>query len=627
MMNRLLAFQFFFFTILSFGLSQQTQVPKNKQYISPVPPAVHPASNLQAPPVGHPIHNDIPAGNRNEEEVIIGTTFFDLQTVGSLGGRLHSNGDEVSATWHFGMNTDAFPDRGTGFNHSDGSSWGPIPTARLEADIRGGYPSFTQLGDGTEAVISHTLDNGVWHLGLYRKAPGSFMWDQSTIPSVVSFGGMVWAKVATGGADGNSLHVIAITLHQDFGGMPYDGLAQHLLYFRSQDGGDSWDITDMKIPGCDSTLYNTIDSECYTIAANGETVAIGVFPSWGDATLYKSSDNGDSWSTTTMLDFPIDKYDGNGYTVDDIPMDPNAPDSLAIFSTDGYASMVIDDNDMAHVVFGNMYYSGINGFFYFPGTDGLSYWNETMGANGAQAVAFTEDFDGSGMIEVQGIAGYFLSLTSMPSIGVHSSGYLFIAYSAFNELYYLEEDGQNYRQIYMIASLDGGASWSSPYAAINEETSADPDLIPFVEGVYPSIPQRISGSTIPLIYQQDFRPGLHVSGDEDIAETNFISYSELGIDNFVMGNTAELTGALEAIEVTPNPTAGLVNITYSLSEKENIVLRVFNLYGQQLAQYDIGIQGVGTHQQSIQLDDFNKGIYMIQIDGETGMMTKRVVKM
>ncbi len=626
-MNRLFTILIFLLAIISLGLSQQVQIPKSIQPILPVPKAVHPASYILAASDMHPVHHDVPFSNRDEEEVIIGTTFFDLQTVGALGGRLHVNGDEASAIWHFGMNTDAFPDRGTGFNHSDGSDWGNFPNSRLEEDIRGGYPSFTQLGDGTEVVISHTLIGAVWHLGVYRKSPGSDVWDQSMIPSVVSSGGMVWAKVATGGADGNSLHVIAITLHQDFGGTPYDGLEQHLLYFRSQNGGNSWDLTDMKIPGCDSTLYNTIDSETYSIAANGETISIGVFPSWGDATLYKSTDNGDNWAATTILDHPLDKYDGNGYTTDDIPMDPNAPDSLAILATDGYASMVVDDNGMTHVAYGNMYFLGINGFFYFPGTDGLSYWNESMGPNGGQAIAFAEDFDGSGVIEVTGISGYFLSLTSMPSIGIHPNGYLFIAYSAFHELYVNTEDGQNYRQVFMIASLDGGVSWSWPTAVLNENTSSDPDLIPFIEGVYPSLPQRTGSTTIPVVYQQDFRPGLHVSGDQDIAETNFIVFTELGIDNFVMGNTNDLESALETVEISPNPTSDHLNISFSLNQIRDVNLTVCNLLGQPLANINYGAHSIGNHEKSLSIEEFGKGVYMIQLEvGEQIWVEKVIVR-
>lgn len=622
-MNRLLLVQFFLVIFITIGFGQQIEIPKSIQYRSPIQSPIHPAMDLQDIPTPIPGNHGIPTNNRDEEEVAIGTTFFDFQTAGSTGRRIFTKGDEVSAAWHFGINTTGFPDRGTGYNHFDGEDWGPLPSLRIEDNFRGGYPSFTVLEDGTEVVVSHTLVGAVWHLNIYRKAPGSDLWEQSEIPSTVSTGGMVWAKIATGGADGQSLHAIAITLHQDFGGTPYQGLEQHLLYYRSQDGGNSWDISDMIIPGCDSTFYNTIDSEAYGIDANGETVSIGVFPSWGDAAIFKSTDNGETWAKNIILDHPLDKYDGNGYTIDDIPMDPNAPDSLAIASTDGYCSIVVDDIGLTHVVYGNMYYSGNGGFFYFPGTDGLSYWNESLGTGNAQTVAFTEDFDGSGTIEVAGIAGYFLSLTSMPSMGIDIAGNFYIAYSAFNELYINDEDNQNYRQIYVIASTDGGVTWTDPYAAVNEETT-DVDFIPFLEGVYPGIPKNI-GSSIQLIYQQDFRPGLHVSGDQDIAETNFIVYSELDEENLGITSTNEPSLTLESVEISPNPTSGIVNIDYVLNESANVEIGVFNFLGQNLIHSSIGIQTIGNHSKTLELSDFSKGVYFVKIQADERIWTEKIV--
>lgn len=622
-MNRLLPTTFFLFIFFMMSYGQHSLVPKSHHYLSPVPPSPHPAANIQDAPAPRPGSHDIPANNRDEEEVNIGTTFFDYQTAASSGRRIYTNGEEVSAIWHFGINSTGFPDRGTGYNHFDGVEWGPQPTERVEGAIRGGYPCFTVLEDGTEVVISHTLVGAVWHLNIYRKSPGSDIWAQSEIPSAVSTGGMVWAKVATGGADGNTLHAIAITLHPDFGGTPYEGLDQHLLYYRSQDGGDTWDISDMIIPDCDSTFYNTIDSEAYGIDANGETVSIGVFPSWGDAAIFKSADNGDSWVKNTILDFPLDKYDGNGYTIDDIPMDPDAPDSLAILSTDGYCSIVVDDDGLTHVVYGNMYYLGIGGFFYYPGTDGLVYWNESLGTGNGQNVAFTEDFDGSGTIEVAGIAGYFLSLTSMPSMGIDVAGNYYIAYTAFNELYINDEDNQNYNQVYIIASTDGGVTWTDPYAAINEETT-DIDLVPFIEGVYPNIPKQI-GSSIQLMYQQDFRPGLHVAGDQDASELNYIVYSEIDEENLGITSINEPDLTLESFQILPNPTNGLITIEYALNESAHVNISVFDMLGKDVIQLPKGARPVGNYSENIELGNLSKSVYLVRIQAGERVWTEKVI--
>ena len=41
----------------------------------------------------------------------------------------------------------------------------------------------------------------------------------------------------TNGADHNTIHILALTY-----GSPYQGMVNALLYYRSQDGGQTWDI-------------------------------------------------------------------------------------------------------------------------------------------------------------------------------------------------------------------------------------------------------------------------------------------------------------------------------------------------------------------------------------------------
>ena len=60
---------------------------------------------------------------------------------------------------------------------------------------------------------------------------------------------IVWNGSATGGVDGNTIHMIALTepAGGTWTGDTVNGLSGALLYYRSQDGGDSWDITDMQL--------------------------------------------------------------------------------------------------------------------------------------------------------------------------------------------------------------------------------------------------------------------------------------------------------------------------------------------------------------------------------------------
>lgn len=615
------------------GILLAQQLPASYRTAVPVPAPIGPGHHLSITP------SEASAGveMRDDMEVIIGNTFFDLQTNGSTGRRMAYSPDEdkISATWLFGLDSGGgFPGRGTAYNAFENGAWGGIPDVRLEGETRSGYPAYAVLGDGTEVNVSHFSVDGGWRIGAFTKAPGETEWMMTEVPTAIPFG-EVWAKVAAGGADGQTIHVISITLATAFGGEVYEGLDQHLLYYRSQDGGMSWDVQDFIVPGCDSTAYTEIDAEAYAIDAQGETVAFTVLSQWGDAAVFKSEDNGDTWEKTVIHEFPIDRYDGTGYTSADIPEDPNAPDSLAIATVDNAGDILIDPNGMVHVWTGQMYVNaeGAN-FFYFPGTDGLAYWNESYGEDSLRTIALLQDFDNSDSLELAPEIGlYFMSLSSMPSVGIDENGHLYVAYAALHELYVEPGQDQNYRHVFLITSTDGGQTWGSlndegvfeegrPYDVINPETT-DPDFIEFLEGVFPALPRNID-DRIRLMYQQDFAPGMHVFGDEDESLENFMVYLELEKNDLVSSTSnVELAEAI-LYNLYPNPTADQLQIEWKSTIAETTWLRIFNWVGTEVLSQRIA---TGIEQtQRLNVSHLPAGIYSVQAQQEDGrFQTEKLV--
>ena len=218
------------------------------------------------------------------QEVNLGSTFYDLQSNASMSNRVWITPEGIkTAGWMLSLSTDnSYPDRGTGINQYDGD-WQSSPEARVES-VRTGWPSVSALGDGTVLLSTHTVDNAV-HLA--KQVPGSSVWTESTLPTNVP-DGLLWPRSVAGGSDGMSVHLVALTVPAgDFGGSIYQGVDGHLLYYRSQDGGETWDQTDVIIPGLDNSTYAFLSADTYGIAASGETVAIVVFGVWGDVALHQ----------------------------------------------------------------------------------------------------------------------------------------------------------------------------------------------------------------------------------------------------------------------------------------------------------------------------------------------------
>ena len=178
----------------------------------------------------------------NQEEYI-GTTYFDLQSNGSGQNRVQaSDALNIGAVWTHHPETDepSFPIRGTGHNETiNMENFFPDDDLRLEENSPTGWPNLARLADGTDIVVNH-LPGAINELVILRRTQGTIQWVESTIPSTAPFG-LLWPQIAV---SGNTIHLIAATTPPQNGGGTYLGLNPALLYFRSLDGGITWDILD-----------------------------------------------------------------------------------------------------------------------------------------------------------------------------------------------------------------------------------------------------------------------------------------------------------------------------------------------------------------------------------------------
>jgi hypothetical protein len=211
------------------------------------------------------------------------------------------------------------------------------------------------------------------------------------------------------------------------GGAFYGGQDGALVYYRSQDGGDSWDIIDHVFPELDSTQFFGFSGDTYAIHARGNTVAFASFNDFSDSFVMISQDNGDTWEKQLLVDFPVDLYEVD-MGLPEIGEDYN-DDGLfqEFFNADGAGDVHIDRYGQVHVSFGSMYYMDadtIDGTTsYFPGTNGLAYWNESMGPDSAQIIAYSFDYDESGTLDFEDeIAAYYVGCAAFPSIATDASG-------------------------------------------------------------------------------------------------------------------------------------------------------------------------------------------------------------
>jgi len=449
-------------------------------------------------------------------ETVLGVTTYDLQSNSAMQTRIKNNGDgTMEAVWTYSESGDInAPDRGTGYNYFDGTNWGPAPTSRIEPQ-RIGWPNIATTSSGEEIIICHNTQASVITMDK-RAAIGTGPWTSTNINTDYQ----IWHRTTIGGANGQTIHDISLRDP----GAPIMGVAGHLLYYRSLNAGVTWDKQNVVIPGLDSTKFINMSGDAYSIDSQGDLIAIAYWGIFDDILLVKSTDNGETWSTTIVKDFPIDKYE----------VDVTA--TLDTTETgDETGAILIDNNGMVHMFYGEFLMMddnlGDGQYTYFPLVNGLMYWNESMGDDEPVSIASVIDINGNGMIDIVDqatISDYrYSSLISWPSAGIDTNGCMYVSYSAIRED--LDNgNGQNYRHMYVVKSCDGGCTWSFPID-VTDLPGGDND---YSECVYGSM-ARLVDSNIHIVYQKDFEPGIAVAGDDnDPYVTNEIIYIKVPLSDF-----------------------------------------------------------------------------------------------
>ena len=569
----------------------------------------------------NPNPNTIALKTVSSNEEMLGSTTYDLQSNACVDNRLirHADGT-ISAAWTMSAQfSTSYSDRGTGYNFYDGSTWDSYPNARLESS-RGGWPSILATGSGKEIAITHNTDNG-YLLMTHRTSIGSGSWNEDIVSSIDSNGlyrDIIWNRAVIGGANQQTIHMVGVIANTALGGTIYNGLDGALVYYRSQDGGSTWDIKDLQLPTLDSTKYLGFSGDSYAIASNGETVVVAYFGGLDDSAIIKSTDNGNTWNATSFLDFPVDKYAPDaGIDLDN----DGLMDSL--YSTDGTGALLLDDNNMAHVFYGNMLLLDADltdgNTSYFASTNGLMYWNENMGAddyasnpisspslwfsNLGQMIASAQDTDGDNLLNYVDYPTYYMSLTCMPNAGIDANGNIFVSYSELMEN--IDNGSQNFRHVNVIKSMDSGVNWSAPTDVTPHNAWSGAQ-----ECVFATIDRNVDDK-IRLIYQKDFEPGLAVRGDEDIIDINEIIYLE--IDTTELSNTStniSEISSLNTISIYPNPTASFTNVNLYSSVNKNIILRLTNIIGKIVSEVNIHVVS-GNNNINLDVSNLKNGIYFI----------------
>ncbi|MBC8489378.1 MAG: T9SS type A sorting domain-containing protein [Bacteroidetes bacterium] len=559
------------------------------------------------------------------EDTEIGTTIYDLQTNSSTQNRMYLYDDGfMGAVWTMGFNTANWPDRGTGYNTFDGNSWGDPPTERIE-DEKCGWPSYTLWGDNGEIIANHTYYDGIWVGRRDEKGIGD--WTVNILGGPPGAVDITWPRTITTGPSNNIVHVISTTYDA-----PVFGQTESLLYSRSSDGGNTWDIENHFFEELGPDYYTNIGGDVYEFAQPKDGIlAFLVGDSWTDLVLMKSMDDGDTWEKIVIWECP---YPLNaGITAD------------TFYCVDGSHHLAFDNSGLIHVVFGiNRAMSEDGTQYWFPFVDGVGYWNESMpafsdnlnalspyGDPGSELIedynliGWTQDVDGDGQITFVGtgtecIGNYYLGLSSMVQLVIDDINQFFLIYSSVTETY--DNNVQNYRHVWARSSIDGGNTWG-PFYDLNSDL-----VYIFDECVFPSC-APYTDDNIYYAYQADEEPGLHVRGDEDPPTDNYTRVMKVGKDEIIdaIKENKQVICNNNVSQNYPNPFVGTSTVFVNLDESAELSLEVHNIMGQLVYELPAKKYNAGKQEFIINGTNLEPGIYFYTVrSGESSVTKKMIVK-
>ena len=546
---------------------------------------------------------------------VMGTTTYDLQTNASQGQQVAGMGDAVSVAWTQSFQANPFNDRGSGYNHNDGSGWLPQPEARVES-AKTGWTTLDRLGSGRDVVMGHSSPST---LGLHfaTSETGSGVWADGVVPNAYTYDdlspvGHLWPRMVVGGYQDECLHAICLSLPSYLSGAPYQGQEGAMFYYRSCDEGATWEA--VTLPGLGSEAFHGFEGDQYAIHARGAKVAIAIFNGLQDSVVLISEDNGETWTSHTIVDFPVDMYFIDSGLPEEGAVDFDG-DGLAqeYLSTDGGGDVLIDLDGTVHVAVGAMHYSDLDStdtsYEYYPATNGLLYWREDFGDDSVHVVAYAQDLDGTGALELtDDIAFYGVNLAGMPCLANAEDGTLVLSYCAVMEN--LSTATQNFRHVHVVHSTDHGDTWNG-----DSPCDVTPDLDnDGLECVFASMPDDL-GSKVEMLYQRDYEPGVHIRGDLDPWGPNDLVHLQFDLDELADCADVEVVDVANVVDVShvevtpfPNPASEVVHFSGWQGGPVQVVLR--NALGQILASHPNINPG-----EAIPLPEGIQGVVLAEVSG------------
>ena len=367
-------------------------------------------------------------------------------------------------------------------------------------------------------------------------------------------------NVMTSGANRDIIHVVA-TANSDFGVPGAEGVNMPIIYFRSMDGGETWDKENIVLPYMGPEYgFAWGNHICYWMETTDDNcLALVVNNPWSDGMVIYSYDDGETWERKVFYHHP-----GINTTFDTWFMYPR------------WTSCVWGANDELCLAYEFNCTTGEPGSRnYDPSIGGVAFWSESLPYHGetppptpGQPFVMNTDY----ILELynswyNSFSNYYNWYNPLQEIWTEFFGYIDEGDTLFLGLHgdyncgpvampvlckvpntdddliavwialdpnNMEYNGIFYFKLFASYSLNGGLTWTP------QTQLTDNFMWTLNEFVYPQA--AVIGSTLVVVVQTDGETGTFVQGDDPDSG-----------NNFYQGFTFDISGFIPPVPPSPHP--------------------------------------------------------------------------
>jgi|GEM_PF-3111276 len=504
----------------------------------------------------------------------------------------HTN-NTLNAVFTTSQQTTGWTDRTCTYFYSmdGGVNWtnvGNVPPPATAGGAHSGFPAIHGLSFPSVVIMNHSAFGGGQNRAqvFINSAPGEYdfvNFDPGMPPD--PGGGAIWPRLTVSNDDSKVIFGASINLTDP----PFFQYTNVL------------DINGGTFTGFQ--YYDGDQAETLSLAvAEDGTVGHLYLGREGEVFYRESEDNGETWGSAEMIFEPYSE-----------PGDTNIWGSIR-----GLDLVFIGNTPCA--VF-EVYYQTSTGFFPALNSD-IRFWSPTVTGDTTWVIADTNNvpyyqhfFSGDNHDVMCALA--------RPVIGKSiDDRALFVAFQATTENRNTTLDSTTHYAGYFMMSTDSGKTWTTPEKFTPETPSLDWDWASIAEK------NPVSGDvcTVHIVMQGDPNGGSQVNGSLPGVTAGFYHFSaEVDLPPAVGVNDDYVLNNFSLEQNYPNPFNPTTSIKFSLAERSNVVLKVYDVLGKEVATLVNGERAEGVHEITFDASDLSSGLYIYTINAGGFTATKKMM--